>query len=73
VDGTGLVFLWSKSGVRRLGRREMRLPDLLSPGTAHILHGDLGNGRFRFAMTIRHRFFGMLFYQDGIFREEEGQ
>lgn len=51
----------------RLGRRQIRLPHLLSPGTAHVTHEDLGAGRFRFSMTIHHPLFGLLFEQDGIF------
>ena len=52
-----------------LGRR-ICLPHLLSPGTAHVIHRDLGDGRFRFIMTFRHRLFGSLFYQDGVFARE---
>ncbi len=56
-------YLW------RLGRWQIPLPRLLSPGAAHVVHEDLGDGRFRFAMTIRHRLLGLLFYQDGIFQD----
>jgi hypothetical protein len=53
-----------------LGRRRLRLPNLLSPGTAHVVHEDLGQGRFRFTMTIHHRLFGTLFRQDGVFHRQ---
>ncbi len=53
----------------RVGHRYLGLPHLLSPGTAHIVHRDLGAGRFRFTMTIHHALFGRLFHQDGVFHE----
>jgi hypothetical protein len=54
----------------RIGRRQIRLPHFLSPGTAHVIHEDLGRGRFRFTMTIHHRLFGTLFQQDGVFHRQ---
>ncbi|MDB5972801.1 MAG: hypothetical protein JWQ90_5251 [Hydrocarboniphaga sp.] len=59
-----LSYFW------RVGRREFRLPALLSPGTAHVIHEDLGAGRFRFSMTIHHPLFGLLFDQNGAFERE---
>lgn len=53
----------------RIGGRFVWLPHLLSPGTAHVIHHDLGDGRFRFTMTIHHAWFGTLFHQDGVFHE----
>jgi hypothetical protein len=68
-----LHFLSQHYFWRVLGRR-IRLPHLFSPGTAHVIHRDLGDGRFRFIMSFRHRLFGSLFYQDGVFaREEESE
>ena len=58
----------------RVGSRCFRLPDLLSPGIAHVVHEDLGQGFFRFTMTIHHRLLGTLFQQDGVFhRQGAGQ
>ncbi|MGH8445589.1 MAG: DUF4166 domain-containing protein [Solimonas sp.] len=54
----------------RIGGRELLLPELLSPGTAHVIHEDLGDGSFRFSMTVHHRWFGLLFDQTGVFRQE---
>jgi hypothetical protein len=59
-------YLW------RCGRLNLRLPHLLSPGTADVLHQDLGFGRFQFQMTIHHRLLGTLFRQSGQFRHREG-
>jgi hypothetical protein len=50
--------------------RRLRLPHWLSPGTAHVIHEDLGQGRFRFSMTIHHKLFGTLFQQDGVFERQ---
>ncbi|MDR3417102.1 MAG: DUF4166 domain-containing protein [Nevskia sp.] len=55
-----------------LGRRRIPLPRLLTPGTAHVIHADLGHGRFRFAMTFHHDWLGTLFHQDGVFHQEPG-
>lgn len=50
---------------------QLRLPAWLTPGVAHVVHSDLGNGRFRFEMTIEHALLGETFYQDGSFSEVE--
>jgi hypothetical protein len=54
----------------RVGRRRIQLPHFLTPGTAHVIHEDLGRGRFRFTMTIHQRLFGTLFQQDGVFQRQ---
>ena len=46
------------------------LPKWASPGTAHVVHTDEGDGWFRFTMTIRHPVLGETFFQDGCFKEE---
>ncbi|MBL6750432.1 MAG: DUF4166 domain-containing protein [Nevskia sp.] len=52
--------------------RRVWLPPLLTPGTAHVVHSDLGGGRFRFTMSFHHPLLGTLFHQDGIFHREQG-
>ncbi len=47
------------------------IPALLTPGIAHVIHTDEGDGLFRFTMTIHHKIFGTTFFQDGLFKEEE--
>lgn len=54
----------------RCAGRRLPLPDTLTPGAAHVVHTDLGDGRFRFEMTFTHPRRGVLFRQDGIFAEE---
>ncbi len=61
-----LHFLSLRYFWQPLGRLRW-LPDLLSPGVAHVIHEDLGDGCFRFAMTIHHPWFGTPFQQDGVF------
>jgi hypothetical protein len=46
----------------------IRLPSWWPPGRTHVVHHDLGAGRFRFTMTIRHAWLGELFHHDGVFR-----
>lgn len=59
-------FFW------RLGRRRLTWPLWLSPGAMHVTHADLGRGRFRFLLNVRHPWFGETFHQDGIFQALEG-
>jgi hypothetical protein len=61
---TGYYFEW-------LGLR-VPLPSWFSPGCTHVVHRDLGDGRFRFTMTVRHAWLGELFNHDGIFWAEGG-
>jgi hypothetical protein len=49
------------------GRFRLRLPSWLTPGALHVVHADLGAGRFRFRIVVRHRLLGETFFQDGIF------
>ncbi len=58
-------YFWRSAGVF------IRLPDWLTPGVAHVIHSDLGDGRFRFEMTMQHNRLGETFYQDGTFKEKE--
>jgi hypothetical protein len=66
----GALHFESRRYVWRIAGFTIPLPHFLSPGTAHVIHQDLGDGRFRFSMTIRNRLLGMLFLQDGVFQEE---
>jgi hypothetical protein len=60
--------------LRRLLRRPLRLrfPAWWLPGRTHVVHRDLGDGSFRFTMTIRHAWLGELFHHDGVFRSTGG-
>jgi hypothetical protein len=53
-----------------LGSWRLALPLWLTPGLLHVIHADLGGGRFRFVIAVDHPWFGETFYQDGIFAAE---
>jgi len=61
-------FAW---GGRRYGAWRIELPSWFLPGRTCVSHHDLGNGRFRFTMTIRHAVLGDLFHHDGVFHAVE--
>ena len=62
-------------GVALFGRRycawRFELPSWFLPGRTAVSHHDLGDGRFRFAMTVRHALLGDLFHHDGVFHSVE--
>ena len=61
-----LCFRSRRYFLELLGRR-LALPDWLTPGETLVQHSDEPAGRFRFTMAIRHRLFGEIFFQDGVF------
>ncbi len=61
-----IAYFW------RVGPFRVPIPTLLTPGRTHVLHGDEGQGRFRFIMRVRHPILGLTFYQEGLFSEAEG-
>ena len=66
VEWEGVAF-----GGRRHGAWRVALPSWFLPGRTCVAHGDLGGGRFRFTMTIRHELLGELFHHDGVFHSVE--
>ena len=56
---------------RRYGAWRLELPSWFLPGRTCVMHHDLGDGRFRFVMTIRHALLGDLFHHDGVFHSVE--
>ncbi len=54
-----------------VGRWRLPKPRLLTPGDAHVVHSDEGNGWFRFTMSFRHRLFGETYFQQGLFHQTE--
>jgi hypothetical protein len=69
-EEAGALHFVSEGYFFRLGPCSLRLPDWFLPGDTHVTHCDLGAGRFRFTMRTHHRWFGELYFQDGIFSEE---
>jgi hypothetical protein len=53
------------------GPLRLALPHLLSPGQTHVVHRELGGGRFRFTLAINHPWLGELVFQQGDFFERE--
>lgn len=51
----------------RAGPLRCELPHWFLPGVTHVVHRDLGGGCFRFSMSTAHRWFGEMFFQDGVF------
>ena len=56
---------------RRRGAWRATLPSWFLPGRTCVVHNDLGDGHFRFTMTIHHALLGELFHHDGVFRAVE--
>lgn len=55
------------------GPVKISLPRLLSPGDTHVIHRELGGGRFRFTLSIVHPWLGELAFQEGDFFEREAR
>lgn len=49
----------------------LRIPDLVTPGRAHVTHEDLGGGAFRFTLAFHHPWLGRPIHQDGVFHDPE--
>ena len=69
-DGA-LLFKSDHYFISLFGER-IRIPNLIAPGALVIGHHELGGGRFRFTMRLRHRLLGLVLSQDAIFEDAEG-
>jgi uncharacterized protein DUF4166 len=69
----GVLHFVSTGYYVELGGLRIRLPDWLPPGITHVQHIDLGDGTFRFTMSVRHRWLGEVFWQSGRFRDPTPQ
>lgn len=68
ADRDALLFLSDHYFLKVLGRR-IRLPRIFSPGSLTIGHHDLGQGQFRFSLSLKNRLLGELIRQDAIFQD----
>jgi len=50
-----------------LGVLRLAMPRLLSPGTCRVEHRELGDGLFRFTLSMSHPLWGETFHQTGVF------
>lgn len=67
----GILHFVSTGYYFELGGLRIRLPQWLPPGITHVQHIDLGNGTFRFTMSVWHRWLGEVFHQTGRFADVE--
>jgi hypothetical protein len=51
----------------QIGRVNIPLPYFLSPGDTYLLHENMEADTFRIVIRIRHRWFGEMYYQEGVF------
>ena len=56
-------FWWVRGNLR------IPVPALLTPGTCRVAHTDLGDGRFRFTLSMVHPWWGETFHQSGVFND----
>ncbi|HUH85157.1 MAG TPA: DUF4166 domain-containing protein, partial [Stellaceae bacterium] len=73
AESQGALHFRSTEYFWRWRRWRLALPRWLTPGEMHVVHADLGGGRFRFAIAITHPLFGEIIRQDGVFREARRQ
>jgi len=65
----GILHFVSTGYYFEVGGLRIRMPDWLPPGVTHVQHIDLGDGTFRFTMSVQHRWLGEVFHQTGCFHE----
>nr|WP_137678047.1 DUF4166 domain-containing protein [Parerythrobacter lutipelagi] len=69
ADEQGLVFR-SDHYFLRIGKRRLRIPHWMGPGSTTVTHRDLGDSRFAFDLRLDHPLFGALVVQQAEFRDE---
>lgn len=52
-----------------IGFCRIPLPDILTPGKTYLTHVNEGDNKFRIRIDIKHKLFGHMFTQAGVFRE----
>ncbi len=65
----GALHFRSRRYFFSLGRLRLPIPDLLTPGRAHVVHRETGGGTFRFTMDFHHPWLGRTLFQDGLFQD----
>ena len=69
TEEDGALHFRSRWYFASLGRLQLRIPGLLTPGRAHVVHQDTGGGTFRFTLDFQHPWLGRTLFQDGLFRD----
>lgn len=54
-----------------LGPLRLAIPDILTPGRAHVIHRDRGGGTFLFSMDFHHPWLGRTLFQEGVFHDPQ--
>jgi hypothetical protein len=65
----GALVFESRRYFLACGRWRLPLPNFLSPGTCRVEHRDLGQGQFRFSLSMQHPLWGETFFQTGVFAD----
>ncbi|MEM1236637.1 MAG: DUF4166 domain-containing protein [Pseudomonadota bacterium] len=65
------LYFISDSYFLKLGRFRLPLPRWVAPGHLVIGHEEIGGGRFRFTLDLRHRVLGQVIRQDAVFQDAE--
>jgi hypothetical protein len=67
----GALHFRSRGYFVSLGGWRLRIPDLLTPGRAHVVHRDEGARTFRFTLAFQHPWLGRTLFQDGLFHDPD--
>lgn len=67
----GALHFRSRYYFAGIGPLRIRIPDILTPGRAHVVHRDRGAGTFLFSMDFHHPWLGRTLFQEGVFRDPE--
>jgi len=65
----GNLYFLSEDYRWRIGRFCFTVPTLLTPGVTLVSHEQIAGNRFRFSLSVNHRYFGEVFHQLGEFRQ----
>lgn len=65
----GELVFQSRRYFLSIGSARIWVPRLLSPGTCRVEHRDLGEGQFRFTLSMSHPLWGQTFHQTGVFAD----
>lgn len=66
-EENGSLVFCSRRFCLAWGRFRLPIPAWLTPGTCRVSHTDLGDGQFRFSLSMVHPLWGETFHQTGVF------